>query len=186
MIDWKEQNIPMSEETLRSLRTGDGLLLNGLLYTARDMAHARIKELIDHDFPPPILLKNQFLYYCGPSPKPFNKIIGSAGPTTSSRMDDYSEIMLKAGVRGMIGKGKRDEKTRQLLMEYGAIYFATFGGAGAFLGKRIIESTIVAFPELGAEAVYQLVVKEFPVFVVNDTIGGDLYELAVNNRSRCE
>lgn len=181
MIHWVTKEIPLTSEYIESLRSGDALLLNGTLYTARDKAHERLRSLILEDKPLPISLEGQIIYYCGPSPTPDGKIIGSAGPTTSARMDDFTEVLLRTGLRGMIGKGKRNDESRRLFQQFHAVYFGTFGGAGAYLNRRIIQSSVVAFHDLGAEAIYQLIVKDFPVFVVNDTVGGDLYEMAIRS-----
>jgi fumarate hydratase subunit beta len=171
--------LPVSPGKIAAMRTGDMFRLNGVIYTARDKAHQRLAEMVARKEKLPVELKNQFVYFVGPSPAPPGRVIGSAGPTTSSRMDPFTRVMLDLGVTGFIGKGKRSVETRALLKEYGAVYFSSFGGAGAYLSDRITVSEIVAFDDLGPEAIYRLTVSEFPVIVVNDSLGGDLYELQI-------
>jgi fumarate hydratase subunit beta len=183
MILWKKIEHPLREDVISSLHSGDSVTYNGPLYSARDKAHAAIKKLLDEKSNLPIDLRGQIIYYMGPSPRKPGQIIGSAGPTTSGRMDAFSEIMLSNGILGMVGKGKRDDYTKELLIKYRAVYFGTFGGAGAFLGKKIISCECVAFHELGPEAIYRLEVRDFPMLVVNDIYGNDLYESAVSNKS---
>lgn len=175
---WIQLRTPLAAKNYRSLRVGDMVLLSGEILTARDKAHQRIADMIKADAPIPFDLHNQILYYTGPSPAPPGRIIGAAGPTTSSRMDGFTEVMLKLGVRGLIGKGRRDQIIRALLHDFHAVYFSTFGGAGAYLSMRIKKADVIAFPELGPEAVYRLAVEDFPIIVANDTEGADLYELA--------
>jgi len=179
MKEWKRLHTPLTDETVRGLRSGDSILLSGTLYTARDKAHERLRELADSGKPLPFNPAGQVIYYTGPTPARKGTAIGAAGPTTSYRMDPFSEFMLKLGIRGMIGKGTRDNRTRELLKEYGAVYFSSFGGAGAYLSKRIVSSSVLAFEDLGPEAMNMLMVKDFPVIVINDIYGGDLYEDAV-------
>lgn len=173
---------PLTEQDVRSLRTSDTVLLNGILYTARDRAHERIRELVKNGERLPFETKGAVLYYAGPAPAPRGKPSGSAGPTTSGRMDPFTETVLQLGVRGLVGKGKRDAHVREMLARYGAVYFGTYGGAGAYLSKRIIRSSLIAFPDLGPEAVYEFEVRDFPAIVINDIYGGDLYESALRNR----
>lgn len=175
MIEWKKLNAPFDENTARSLEAGEAFLISGTLLTARDRAHKMISDIIKDGAKPPVNLEGQLLYYLGPSPAPPGKIIGSAGPTTSSRMDPFTDMMLRLGIRGMIGKGRRSGDILQLLPYYGAVYFSTFGGAGAYLNRRIVSAEIAAFEELGPEAIFRLEVKDFPVILVNDSSGGDLY-----------
>ncbi len=177
--EWKHISLPLSEEIIQELRSGDQVYLSGILYTARDKAHARLCAMIDAGESLPFDISGQVLYYVGPSPKPPGEIIGAAGPTTSYRMDPFTEKVLKAGIKGMIGKGKRGTETRELLKQYGAVYFSSFGGAGAYLNRRITGSEVVAFEDLGPEAIYRLEVKDFPAIVINDIQGSDLYENAV-------
>jgi len=182
MKDWKKIETPVTGPLIESLTAGDRLLLSGVVFTARDKAHERLCAMAARGEKLPFDPAGELIYYMGPSPAPPGRIIGSAGPTTSSRMDPFTEGILKMGVKGMIGKGRRDAPTRSLLRRYRAVYFATFGGAGAYLAKRITGSELIAFEDLGAEAIYRLRVEEFPVIVVNDTHGGDLYEDVLRKR----
>jgi len=167
---------PLSEEDVRALKAGDVVYLSGVIYTARDAAHKRLVELIEKGEELPFDLEGSVIYFVGPTPPKPGDPIGSAGPTTSYRMDSYSPTMLKHGSRGMIGKGKRSQEVKDACKEYGGIYFGATGGAGALLGKRIKSAEVIAYPELGPEAVRRLEVEDFPVTVVNDTHGNDLYQ----------
>ncbi len=178
---WTAIETPLTDETVEALVAGDHVLLSGTLYTARDQAHRRIITMAERGEVLPFDLSGQMIYYTGPSPAPPGRPIGSAGPTTSSRMDPFTDGMLRLGVRGMIGKGTRDRYIREILSWYRAVYFATFGGAGAYLAMRIRESEVAGFEDLGPEAVYRLRVEDFPLIVANDVHGGDLYE-HVNRR----
>ena len=171
----KKISLPLSEKTIADLRAGDTLLLSGVLYVARDAAHRRMIESLDRGEPLPFDIKGQTLYYMGPSPAPPGRVIGSAGPTTSARMDAYAPRLLAAGLKGMIGKGVRSQEVRDALKKHKAVYFAAVGGAGALISKTIIKSEVVAFPDLAPEAVLRLEVKDFPATVINDIYGGDLY-----------
>lgn len=182
MKDWKKIETPVTDSLIESLAAGDRLLLSGVVYAARDKAHERLCAMAARGEKLPFDPAGQLVYYMGPSPAPPGRVIGSAGPTTSSRMDPFTEGVLKMGVKGMIGKGRRDAATRALLQQYRAVYFASFGGAGAYLAKRIKESALIAFEDLGAEAIYRLRVEEFPIIVVNDMHGGDLYEDVLRKR----
>lgn len=182
MKEWNKIKTPLGESLIESLRSGDRFLLSGTVYAARDRAHQRLCAMAGRGEELPFDPAGQVIYYMGPSPAPPGRVIGSAGPTTSSRMDPFTEEILKLGVRAMIGKGKRDAATRSLLQKYRAVYFATFGGAGAYLARRIVASDIAAFEDLGAEAVYRLRVEDFPIIVINDIHGGDLYEDAIRKR----
>jgi fumarate hydratase subunit beta len=170
----KKINLPLDEKTISTLKSGDRVLITGTMYTARDAAHKRMvmdpKNL-------PVKLKDQIIYYCGPTPAMPGRPIGSAGPTTSSRMDGFVEPLLKAGLKGMIGKGKRSDKVKALIKKHKAIYFIATGGAGALLAKQIKTARIAAYPDLGPEAIYELSVIDFPVIVANDTKGGDVFEM---------
>lgn len=166
---------PVTDTVIAGLKTGDMVALSGVLYTARDKAHQRLKEMADNGEPFPFDARGQILYYVGPTPARPGQVIGSAGPTTSYRMDAFTEMVLAAGIKGMIGKGKRDTTTRDLLVKWQAVYFSTYGGAGAYLSKRIISSEIIAFADLGTEAIHRFEVRDFPLIVVNDAHGGDLY-----------
>ena len=170
---------PLSDPVIGSLRAGDRVLLNGIVYTARDKAHQRIAEMAERGETVPFPAKGAIIYYAGPSPTPPGKITGAAGPTTSSRMDTFTGAMLRLGVKGFIGKGRRSAEVRRLLAEHRAVYFATYGGAAAYLAARIVAAEPVAFPELGPEAVYRYEVRGFPLIVANDIHNGDVYEAAL-------
>ena len=146
-----------------------------MVYTARDAAHQRLAALLDDGKPLPIDLRGQVIYYCGPTPARPGRPIGSAGPTTASRMDSYTPRLIAYGIRGMIGKGRRSRDVRQAIKQFHAIYFGAIEGTAALLGQRVREAEIVAFPDLGTEAIHRLVIQEFPVVVVNDAMGSDLY-----------
>jgi fumarate hydratase subunit beta len=171
----KKVTLPLTEKTLEELKAGDNLLLSGVLYVARDAAHRRMIETLDRGEPLPFDIKGQTLYYMGPSPAPPGRVIGSAGPTTSARMDSYTPRLLAAGLKGMISKGVRSKEVKEAMKKHKAVYLAAIGGAGALISKSIIKSEIVAYPDLGPEAVLRLEVKDFPVTVINDIHGGDLY-----------
>lgn len=180
--EWRKIETPLTEEIVESLCAGDHVLLTGTLYTARDQAHRRIAEMTARGEALPFDLAGQVIYYTGPSPAPPGRPVGSAGPTTSSRMDPFTDVMLKLGIRGMIGKGRRVRYVREILSWYRAVYFATYGGAGAYLAMRIREAEVAAFEDLGPEAVYRLRVEEFPLIVASDAHGGDLYEPVIQRR----
>jgi len=163
----KKIYLPLSEKDIKSLSVGDEALLSGVIYTARDQAHKRLVELIKKGKRLPIDLKNQTIYYCGPTKTRPGKIIGSCGPTTSSRMDAFTQPLLKTGLRGMIGKGNRSKEIARAIKKYNAVYFIAIGGAGAYLSKKVRKLKIAAFKDLGPEAVYKLEVKDFPVIVWN-------------------
>jgi len=168
---------PLTEEVTRNLQAGDIVYLNGTIYTARDAAHKKLVDLIEADEELPFDLAGSIIYFVGPTPPKPGEPIGSAGPTTSYRMDSYSPTMLKNGSLGMIGKGKRNQEVKDACKQYGGIYFGATGGAGALLGKQITSAEVIAYPELGPEAVRKITVKDFPVTVVNDTYGNDLYQI---------
>jgi len=168
---------PLTNEDTKKLKAGDTVLLNGTIYTARDAAHKRLVELLEKGEELPFDLEGSVIYFVGPTPPKPGDPIGSAGPTTSYRMDSYSPIMLKHGSKGMIGKGKRNQAVKDACVKYGGIYFGATGGAGALLGKKITSAKVIAYPELGPEAVREITVKDFPVTVINDTYGNDLYEM---------
>jgi fumarate hydratase subunit beta len=167
---------PLTDETVSSLKIGDKVFLSGIIYTARDAAHKRLIDLLDTGKPLPFEVKGQVIYYVGPSPAKPGRVIGAAGPTTSYRMDPYAPRLIELGLKGMIGKGKRAAAVKEALVKYKAVYFGATGGAGALISQSIKESEIIAYEELGAEAVRRLVVENFPAVVINDTFGGDLYE----------
>jgi len=168
---------PLKEEDTRKLKAGDVVNLTGVIYTARDAAHKRLVELLEKGEKFPFDIEGSVVYFVGPTPPKPGDPIGSAGPTTSYRMDSYSPTMLKYGSKGMIGKGKRNQAVKDACKEYGGIYFGATGGAGALLGKRIKSAEVIAYPELGPEAVRRLEVEDFPVTVINDTHGNDLYQM---------
>jgi fumarate hydratase subunit beta len=168
--------LPLSDETIEQLRVGDYVYLTGALYTARDAAHRRMVEALSKSEPLPVDIRGQVIYYVGPTPAKPGAVIGSAGPTTSMRMDPYTPPLLEAGLKGIIGKGGRGPQVREALQKHGAVYFLAVGGAGALLSKQIRSVEIVAYEELGTEAMRLLEVEEFPVVVCNDVYGGDLLE----------
>jgi len=176
-----EQHIkaPLSNEDASKLQAGDYVYITGTIYTARDAAHLRIDETLDKNEPLPVSLKNNIIYYMGPSPAREGRAIGSAGPTTASRMDKYTPRLLDLGLKGMIGKGKRSDAVKEAIIRNGAVYFAAVGGAGALLSKSILSSEVVAYDDLGTEAIRKLEVKDFPVIVVIDSKGNNLYETAI-------
>jgi len=168
---------PLTEEDTTKLKAGDKVLLNGVIYTARDAAHKRLVELLEKGEELPFNIEGSVIYFVGPTPPKPGEPIGSAGPTTSYRMDSYSPTMLKHGSKGMIGKGKRNQAVKDACVKYKGVYFGATGGAGALLGKKILSAEVIAYPELGPEAVRKLIVKDFPVTVINDTYGNDLYQM---------
>ena len=167
---------PLKDEIIKKLKMGDSVYISGTIYVARDAAHKRMQEMLDKNMELPFELKNNIIYYMGPSPAREGKPIGSAGPTTSGRMDKYAPTLLDLGLKGMIGKGKRNQDVKEAVIRNKAIYFAAIGGAGALLSKAILKSEVIAFEDLGAEAILKLEVKDFPVIVVMDENGNDLYE----------
>jgi fumarate hydratase subunit beta len=171
----KKIALPLTEKTIEGLRAGDNILLTGMLYVARDAAHHRLIETMDRGEALPFDIEGQTIYYMGPSPAPPGRVIGSAGPTTSTRMDIYTPRLLAAGLKGMIGKGVRSREVKDALKKYTAVYMAAAGGAGALISKTIVKSEVIAYPELGPEAVLRLEIKDFPATVINDIYGGDLY-----------
>lgn len=177
---------PLCVQEAAKLRSGDYVYITGTLYTARDAAHLRMDEALDKGEELPISMKNSIIYYMGPSPAREGRPIGSAGPTTASRMDKYAPRLLDLGLKGMIGKGKRSEAVKEAIIRNKAVYFAAVGGAGALLSKAILSSEVVAYDDLGTEAVRRLEVKDFPVIVVIDSEGSNLYETAIREFNLCE
>ena len=173
----KKINLPLTDEVINNLKSGDRVLLNGIIYTGRDAAHKRLVELIEKGEALPMDIINQTIYYVGPCPAKQGQAIGSAGPTTSGRMDAYAPILMEHGLKGMIGKGLRNQLVVDSIIKYNAVYFAAIGGAGALLAEAIKEAEVIAFPDLGAEAIYKLRVENFPVTVIIDNKGNDLYKL---------
>ena len=170
---------PIENDTITNLNIGDSVFISGTIYVARDAAHKRMQEMLDKNIELPFELKNNIIYYMGPSPAREGRPIGSAGPTTSGRMDKYAPTLLDLGLKGMIGKGKRNQEVKDAVIRNKAIYFAAIGGAGALLSKAIQNSEVIAFEDLGAEAILKLEVKDFPVIVVMDSKGNDLYEKCI-------
>ena len=172
----KRIKIPFKKNDIKYLKTGDRVLLTGIIYTARDQAHKRLVEAIRKNKKTPIDLKGRIIYYCGPAPTPRGKIIGSCGPTTSSRMDEFTPALLKKGVLAMIGKGRRSQRVIQAIKKYKAVYFLTYAGCGALLSKYIKSAGPVAYKDLWPEAIYKLEVRDFPVIVGVDTKGRSIYD----------
>ncbi|MHB1651831.1 MAG: Fe-S-containing hydro-lyase [Desulfitobacteriaceae bacterium] len=167
---------PFTQEKVAQLKAGDNVLISGVIYTARDAAHKKMVETLVRGEDLPFDVKDQIVYFVGPTPTKPGQVIGSAGPTTSGRMDAYSPTLIGLGLTGMIGKGLRSPEVIASMKEHGAVYFGAIGGAGALIAKRIVEAEVIAYPELGAEAIRRLVVKDFPVMVIIDSEGNNLYE----------
>ena len=180
----KNISAPISDEDAKGLRAGDYVYITGTIYTARDAAHKRMSEALAAGKTLPIDMKNNIIYYMGPSPAREGRPIGSAGPTTASRMDKYAPSLLDLGLKGMIGKGKRTHQVKDAIVRNGAVYFAAVGGAGALLSQRIKKSEVIAYEDLGTEAIRKLEVEDFPVIVVIDSNGNNLYETAIKEYSR--
>jgi fumarate hydratase subunit beta len=180
----REITLPITSEVADQLTIGDYIYLTGEMYVARDAAHKRLMELIEQHKELPIRLQNATIYYMGPSPAKPGNVIGSAGPTTASRMDQYTPTLLELGMKAMIGKGKRTKEVLEAIRENHAVYFAAIGGAGALLSRCIKKSEIVCYEDLGAEAILRIYVEKFPVIVVADSKGGNLYETAVSEYVR--
>ncbi len=175
---------PLSDADVEKLKAGDKVLLNGVIYTGRDAAHKRLFDLLKEGKPLPIDIKGQVIYYVGPAPAKPGQAIGSAGPTTSGRMDAFSPKLMEIGLKGMIGKGMRKKEVIEAMKKYKAVYFAATGGAGALLAKAIKKAQIVAYEDLGPEAINRLEVVDFPVTVVNDCKGNDLYQEGMKKYAR--
>ena len=175
MTSPRKIELPLTKDIAGDLRAGEYVLLSGTLYTARDAAHKRLVEALERGEALPFPPEGATIYYTGPTPAPPGAVIGSAGPTTAYRMDPYVEPLLKAGVLGMIGKGARKGDVPELIKKYKAVYFAAPGGCGALLGKSIVECEIIAYPDLGTEAVRKLKVVDFPAFVAQDSFGNSIY-----------
>jgi len=171
----KKITTPLTDKIVKSLKAGDRVLLSGKIYTARDAAHKRMVELLSKGEKLPFDINGQVIYYVGPAPAKPGYVIGSAGPTTSYRMDAYTPTLLKMGLKGMIGKGKRNDEVKKAIKKYRAVYFAAIGGLGALLSKKIKSAKVIAYEDLGPEAVRELEVDDFPLVVINDIYGGDLY-----------
>jgi len=175
----KNINVPILQEEIDDLKAGDYITITGIIYTARDAAHQRMQETLKKSLELPFELTNNIIYYMGPSPARDGNPIGSAGPTTSSRMDKFTPQLFRLGLKGVIGKGKRSEEVKQSIVDNKGIYLVAVGGVGALLSKSIIKSELIAYEDLGTEAIYKLEVKNFPVFVGIDSFGNDYYEKAI-------
>ncbi len=167
---------PLCNEEVKKLRAGDIVNISGIIYTARDAAHKRMIGMLEEGKSLPFDIKDQIIYYVGPCPAKPGEVIGSAGPTTSGRVDAYTPKLIELGLRGMIGKGLRDNGVVEAMKKYGAVYFGAIGGAGALIAKTIVHEEIIAFPDLGTEALRKLTVNELPVTVIIDSLGNNLYE----------
>jgi fumarate hydratase subunit beta len=172
----KTVTLPLSDDVVETLHTGDELLLTGVMYVGRDAAHKRMIQTLESGERLPVDLKGQVIYFMGPTPARPGKIVGSAGPTSSYRMDSYSPRLMAEGLKGMIGKGMRSREVREAMKKYGAVYLGAIGGAGALISRCFRRVEIIAYEDLGAEALRRIDVQDFPVTVVNDMYGGDLYE----------
>lgn len=170
---------PLNSETIENLEAGDYVYISGTIYTARDAAHKRMDDALNNGEKLPINIEDNIIYYMGPSPAREGRVIGSAGPTTSTRMDKYTPRLLDMGLKGMIGKGKRQQQVLDSIIRNKAVYFAAVGGAGALLSKCIVESKVIAYDDLGTEAIRELKVKDFPAIVVVDSYGNNLYESVI-------
>jgi fumarate hydratase subunit beta len=175
----KRITAPLTAETIRDLRAGESVLISGTVYTGRDLAHKRLFDSIKAGEKLPFDLSGSVIYYVGPAPAKPGQVIGSAGPTTSYRMDTYAPLLMEHGMRGMIGKGNRNPAVLEAMKRFGAVYFAATGGAGALIARSIKQAKVIAYDDLGPEAVRELKVEDFPVIVINDMYGGDLYEQGV-------
>jgi fumarate hydratase subunit beta len=166
---------PLNDQDVEKLKIGDRVLINGVVYTGRDAAHKRLSDLLKEGKDLPLHIEGQIIYYAGPTPAKPGQVLGSAGPTTSYRMDAYSPALIEKGLKGMIGKGMRSDAVKEAMKTYKAIYFAATGGAGALLAKKVKKAEVVAYEDLGPEAIRKLEVVDLPVIVVNDVRGNDLY-----------
>ncbi|MBP6940983.1 MAG: Fe-S-containing hydro-lyase [Syntrophorhabdaceae bacterium] len=183
-MEIKKIQTPLDDSTVEKLKAGEKVFLSGFIFTARDAAHKKFFEALDKGEELPFDMRNQIIYYCGPSPAPPGRVIGSCGPTTSGRMDAYAPRLISLGLKGMIGKGKRSVAVKDALKQYRAVYFGATGGAGALLSRSVVSSEIVAYEDLGPEAVVKLGVKDLPLFVINDMYGDDLYEAGIQQYRR--
>lgn len=177
----KNITTPLTTQKVEELNAGDYVYITGIIYTARDAAHLRMYDTMQGGEAIPISLQDNIIYYLGPTPEREGQVIGSAGPTTSSRMDKYTPLLLDNGLKGMIGKGKRSKAVIEAMIRNKAVYFAAVGGAGALLSKKIKASKVIAYDDLGTEAIRELYVEEFPVIVVIDSKGNNLYEIVLQN-----
>ncbi len=184
MSDLMQLTTPLETAAIEKLHIGDRVLISGIVYSARDAAHQRLAALIADNQPLPVDFTGQIMYYLGPSPARPGQAVGAAGPTSSYRMDAYTPALLEKGLKGMIGKGARSDRVKQAMRHHKAVYFAAIGGAGALISKSILSADVVAYPDLGTEALRRLTVKDFPVFVANDIFGGDLFEQGIKDYAR--
>lgn len=177
----KKIRLPLTEETVRFLKAGDRVLLSGYIYTSRDAGHKRMCEALEKGEKLPFEIENSVIYYVGPTPAKEGGIIGSAGPTTSGRMDKYAPVLMQKGLRGMIGKGERNQEVISAMKEYGCVYFGAIGGAGALLSQCVKSNELIAYENLGAEALRKLYVEDMPLTVIIDCLGNNLYEIGRKN-----
>ena len=175
---------PLTDQDVLQLDVGDTVIVSGVIYTARDAAHKRLVDMLDRGEALPMDIQGQIIYYVGPSPARPGRVIGAAGPTTSYRMDSYAPTLIRLGLKAMIGKGKRSLEVIEALKTHKAVYLGATGGAGALISQRIKTAEVIAFPELGPEAIHRLEVEDFPTIVINDCQGRDLYELGVKQYRR--
>lgn len=175
----KKVTLPLTEEDIESLKAGDRVLLSGIVYTARDAAHKRMAEQERQGIPLPFEVSGQVIYYTGPTPAKPGEVIGSAGPTTSGRMDLYTPALLEKGLKGMIGKGYRSDEVKEAIKKNRAVYFGAVGGAAALISRSIKSVEVIAYDDLGPEAIRKMTIVDFPVFVINDAHGGDIYQEGV-------
>ncbi len=184
MSDVKRITTPLTDEAVKQLRIGDAVVISGVIYTARDSAHKRLIEALDRGETLPVDFKGQIIYYAGPAPAKPGRPIGSVGPTTSYRMDPFAPRLIEVGLKGMIGKGNRAPEVIEAQKKFGAVYFGAIGGAAALMAQAVKKAEVVAFEDLGPEAIRRLEVEDFPAVVVNDAFGGDLYKegMAAYNR----
>jgi fumarate hydratase subunit beta len=184
IVEPRRITTPLSDEVVEGLHTGEKLLITGVIYTGRDTTHKRLIELIDTGKDLPFDIKGGIIYYVGPTPPKPGRPIGSAGPTTSGRIDAYAPRLIEQGLKGMIGKGMRSKEVRAAMVRYKAVYLGATGGAGALLSKRIKQAEVIAFADMGPEAIRRLEVEDFPVLVINDCHGKDLYEEGIKRFAR--
>ncbi len=177
---------PFNDASIEPLKSGDSVLISGVIYTARDAAHKRMAEALDRGEALSVDLNGQVLFYAGPAPAKPGRVIGAIGPTTSGRMDPYTVRLLREGLKGVIGKGVRSGEVRKAMLEYKAVYFGAIGGTAALLSKTVQSAELMAYEDLGPEGIYKLVVEDFPAIVVYDVHGGDLYEEALKKHRRAD
>ena len=180
----KKINIPVTSAERENLKIGEKVLLSGTLYTARDAAHKRLVKLLENGQQLPFPIQNSVIYYVGPAPTPLGKVIGSAGPTTSYRMDPYAPKLMEHGLKVMIGKGERSMEVREAMQKYGAVYLVAIGGAGVVMAKAVKKAEVIAYEDLGAEAIHRLEVEDLPCIVANDIKGNDIFEAGVKKYKR--